>query len=262
MGRRASSVVAETIVVDVARRCERYLTERRVWEGLDDDLQETLPELQAASIEGRSAVTGGRAKRVQQLGGRTFELPPRCATFQGYNLHGNVCIGARDRRGLERLCRYVLRPPLGQERLSREPGGRVRWTLKRPWSDGTTALLFSPAELVERLAALVPPPRANTVLYHGVLAANAKDRGRLLPRPRPRGRRRRAAVRLVRPEDRSEASRWAPWSWLLHRVFGRDPMLCPHCGSRMQLRAVVLGRPATTRVLEGLAVATRARAPP
>jgi hypothetical protein len=183
----------EAIVVDVARRCERYLTERRVWEGLEDDPQETLPGLQAASIEGRSAVTGARAERVQQLGGRTFELPPRCAAFEGYNLHGNVCIGTRDRRGLERLCRYVLRPPLGQERLSREPDGRVRWTLRRPWSDGTTALLFTPAELVERLVALVPPPRANTVLYHGVLAANAKDRGRLLPRPRPHGRRRRAA---------------------------------------------------------------------
>jgi hypothetical protein len=48
----------------------------------------------------------------------------------------------------------------------------------------------------------------------------------------------------------------------MHRVFGVDPMLCPHCGSRMQLRAVVLGRPATTRILDGLAVATGARAPP
>lgn len=70
---------------------------------------EALPGLQAASMEGRSAVTGARATRVQQLGGRSFELPARCAAFEVYNLHGNVCIGARDRSGLERLCRYVLR---------------------------------------------------------------------------------------------------------------------------------------------------------
>ena len=49
---------------------------------------------------------------------------------------------------------------------------------------------------------------------------------------------------------------------VLRRVFDRDPMACPHCGSRMQLRAVVLGRHATTRILEGLTVATGARAPP
>jgi hypothetical protein len=32
--------------------------------------------------------------------------------------------------------RYVLRPPLAQERLTVLPDHRVRLTLKRPWSDG------------------------------------------------------------------------------------------------------------------------------
>jgi len=51
------------------------------------------------------------------------------------------------------------------------------------WSDGTTALVVSPLELVERLVALIPPARANQVLYRGVLAANAAWRKEVIPRP-------------------------------------------------------------------------------
>ena len=44
------------------------------------------------------------------------------------------------------------------------------------WSDGTTHLILSPLELIEKLATLVPPPRLNLIRYHGVLAPNAADR--------------------------------------------------------------------------------------
>ena len=52
-------------------------------------------------------------------------LGPRCAAFEGYNIHANVSFDASDRGGLERLCRYVLRPPLALGRLERRPSGRV-----------------------------------------------------------------------------------------------------------------------------------------
>jgi len=45
--------------------------------------------------------------------------------------------------------------------------------LKRAWSDGTTHLLFEPAEFLEKLAALTPRPAVNLILYHGVLARHA-----------------------------------------------------------------------------------------
>ncbi|MFQ5515913.1 MAG: hypothetical protein ACE5FG_16015 [Myxococcota bacterium] len=34
----------------------------------------------------------------------------RCASVSGVSLHANVAVPARDRRRLERLCRYVARP--------------------------------------------------------------------------------------------------------------------------------------------------------
>jgi hypothetical protein len=70
----------------------------------------------------------------------------------------------------ERLCKYVARPPLATERLTRLDDGRLCYRLKRRWRDGTTQIVLEPLDLVARLAALVPPPRVNTVRYHGILA--------------------------------------------------------------------------------------------
>jgi len=69
-------------------------------------------------------------------------------------------------RRLERLCRYTGRPPLALKRLSLLPDGRLLYRLKRRWRNGTTHVVFEPLELIEKLAALVPPPRFNLVRYH------------------------------------------------------------------------------------------------
>lgn len=48
--------------------------------------------------------------------------------------------------------------------------GELVYQFRRPWRDPSTALLLEPLELLERLAALVPPPRRPLLAYHGVLA--------------------------------------------------------------------------------------------
>jgi len=51
-----------------------------------------------------------------------------------------ICRNACALQARARLLRYVLRPPLANDRLAILPDYRVRLTLKRPWSDGTYAL--------------------------------------------------------------------------------------------------------------------------
>ena len=46
----------------------------------------------------------------------------------------------------------------------------LTFRLKTPWSDGTTHLVLSPLELIEKLATLVPSPRLHLVRYHGILS--------------------------------------------------------------------------------------------
>jgi len=100
-------------------------------------------------------------------------------------------VAGEDRRRLEQLCRYLLRPPIAQDRLTLRPDGTVVVLLKTPWRDGTTALRFAPLTLLERLAALTPRPRINVLLYHGMLAPHAAGRaaavayGRPLPGKQP-----------------------------------------------------------------------------
>jgi len=97
------------------------------------------------------------------------------------SVHADVAIPARDRRRLERLCRYVARPPLALERLEELGDGRLAYRLKTPWRDGTTHVVMERTELLERLAPLVPPPRAHQVRYHGLLAPCASGRDRMAP---------------------------------------------------------------------------------
>jgi hypothetical protein len=79
------------------------------------------------------------------------------------SLHADVAVPARDRQRLERLCRYVARPPIAIDRLEALPDGRLAYRLKTRWRDGTTHVLMERHELVERLAPLIPPPRAHQV---------------------------------------------------------------------------------------------------
>jgi hypothetical protein len=68
---------------------------------------------------------------------------------------------------------------LANRRLERLRDGRVLYTLTHAWSDGTRQLLFQPLELLEKLPVLVPRPRVNLLLYHGVwrrMPAGARTR--------------------------------------------------------------------------------------
>ena len=94
-------------------------------------------------------------------------LTPRCATVDGFSLHANVAVHADDRPRLERLARYGARAPIAMDRLERLVDGRLLYRFKRPWRDGTTPIVMEPMELLEKLSALVPAPRAHLLRYSG-----------------------------------------------------------------------------------------------
>ena len=107
-----------------------------------------------------------------------------CARADGFSLHAATRVAAWDRRGLERLCHYGARGAVANSRLSELPDGRFRYELKRPLPGGRTELVLTGARLLQRLTALIPPPRANLTRYHGVFAPGSKLRARVVPPPR------------------------------------------------------------------------------
>src|SRR5690606_5895215 len=78
------------------------------------------------------------------------------AIAYGVNVHAKVRVHGNDVAQNERLCRYLCRPPLAEERLSWTTDGRLRDALKRAWKDGTRAVR---TRLPVQLAAGAAPRR-------------------------------------------------------------------------------------------------------
>jgi hypothetical protein len=186
------------VMAGTARRVMRLLEKR----GLDrPDVSRAsedalLTTLMAASVRSRIATGQEAGQRWRRLGDRVEPLEPglgdgqansdppaRCVREGGMSLHADVSVPARDRNRLERLCRYVARPPLALERLESLENGLLSYRLKARWRDGTTHILMERRELLERLAPLIPPPRAHQVWYHGLLAPCASGRDQIVPNP-------------------------------------------------------------------------------
>jgi len=112
--------------------------------------------------------------------------------------------------------------------------GRVVLALKSAWTDVTRQLLFEPLTLLEKLAALIPRPPINPVLYHGVLAPHCGWRARVVTYGGP--------LAVASPcSEATDAARSAPrhWAWaaLMRRAFDVDVLACPRCGGRRRLIA-------------------------
>ncbi|NRA98125.1 MAG: transposase [Planctomycetes bacterium] len=195
-------------------------------------------------------------------------------------LHADVAVDGRDRARLERLCRYMLRPPFAQNAVEETADGQVRVHFKKPRRSGATYAQMRPETFVARLCALVPPPRKHTVLYYGVLSARHRLRACVLPQREreqedgPEGRpedgrhkqlalfvpmgcveRAGTGTLLERQLKRAAPSRLS-WAVLLARVFGIDGLECGRCGGPMRIVAVVKTADAIAAELHG------ARPPP
>ena len=173
-------------------------------------------------------------------------------------MHAQVCVPAGQRERPEHLCRYDARPAIASERLALSPDGCVIYGLRRHWRDGTSAVSSDPLTFIERLAALVPRPRAHQQTYHDVLAQAAAYRDLIVPGPRDPSAASNASSTCASalnsaPHSESSAQR-ATWAELLKRVFAIDVLECPNCGGRRKLIAFISDGVVVRKILDHLGV--------
>jgi len=187
------------------------------------------------------------------------------------NLHARQCVDGRDRPQLERLCRYITRPPLAQDRLELRPDGKLELTLKNVWKDGTRAILLPPRDLIIRLIAAIPPPRFHLVRFFGVFSSHSKFRSEVVPKPpqdpaafKPPPA---SGDQLEFPKLNAHAN--APpsrkrWAWLLApgSLFRADLETCVHCGGPMRWLEAATTEQAATSLLVKLGLAPQPPTPP
>jgi len=123
-------------------------------------------------------------------------------------------------------------------------------------------VIFEPGELVEKLAALVPPPRFNLVRYHGILAPSAAWRPLVVHEPPAcDATAHRDCPAVADPANAKNKGdhrhRNYSWAQLLKRVFEIDVLKCPRCGGRMRILAAINPPETIHKILDCLGLPTR-----
>ena len=196
----------------------------------------------------------------------------------GFSVDASVRVEANDRQGLERLLRYCARPAFALERLREVDAQHLVYESVKPGPGGSVTLMLTPLELLDRLAALIPPPRRHSHRHFGVLVPNAPlrsavtalaDTGAETPATQTP-----AAAPAAPPHAPASASaetaqaaeepfhrRAARYTWalLLARIYEVFPLLCPKCGSEMRIIAFITEAPSVREILAHLGEPT---APP
>ena len=187
-----------------------------------------MDQVQSSSITYRIALgknKGQKALTLKILSETNHREKPFLSQHSGFSLHAGVSTKAHQREKLERICRYISRPSLSEQRLSMNSQGKVIYQLKTPYENGTTRIVLDPLDFLSRLASLVPRPRTNLIRFHGVFAPNFKHRCLITPKTKS-------------PEKQTTKSRNSSsmtWAMRLKRVFGMDIEICSECGGKLKV---------------------------
>ncbi|MBF0363844.1 MAG: transposase [Oligoflexia bacterium] len=218
---------------------------------------ELMAAARAASINRRVGWGKNRGKRIERIGAnREVAWQPmkgaRVSHINGFSLHANVVIKEKERKALEKLCRYTARPALANSRITEDEKGNIIYELKNPYTDGTTHLRLTKEEFIEKLIAIIPPPWSNLVRYHGVFAPNAKIRKDVVPGDKNK--------KKLNDETNDLANQlknkyWTPWAELLKKVFKIDALICKKCNGRMSIVGEITNSKVIDKILTVLNLA-------
>jgi len=183
----------------------------------------------------------------------------------GFFLDASVRIEADDRAGLERLIRYCARPPFSGERLRLEEGGTFLYVPQKPGPNGRGVMSMTGPELLEKLSALIPPPRKHRNHYHGVLAPSAALRSEIVALAQGAPKISRSDCPEAVEEKPTASYRWAK---LIARIYETLPLACPRCQGLMKIIAFIEEPDVIIRILSHMGenseppILSPARGPP
>lgn len=181
----------------------------------------------------------------------------------GFSAHSRVTASADDSVGVERLARYLLRPPLSLERLELD-GAVARYRHKQATPlDGEA---FDREDLLARLLMHVPEPRLHLVRYYGHYssAARAQRRtGETVGEAAAEAPNTAATSAEQEPSSAERRRLRRQWARLIRRIYEADPLLCD-CGNEMRVISFLTDPPVVDKLLKHLELKASAtqRGPP
>jgi hypothetical protein len=190
----------------------------------------------------------------------------------GFSVHNRVRVEPEDGAAVERLARYIMRPPISLERLGWDGVGEVRYRAKKGHeSSGSRereVASFDPTEFLARVITHIPEPRRHLVRYYGAYSNVSRGKRRL--------REEAAGSACLSGEGHSPCDRARndqgpdaralrrSWAQLIKRIYEVDPLVCPSCGSEMKVIAFIIDHAVVDRILRHLkrTEGERGRGPP
>ena len=106
---------------------------------------------------------------------------------------------------------------------------------KTAYSDGTSHLLFTPGEFIEKLSAIIPPPKSHLVKWSGVFAPNSPCRKKVVLKPDEK-----KAKSPKRSCNEDIPLKNSSWSKMLAKVFIIDVTQCQYCKGEMAILAQIM----------------------
>ena len=178
-----------------------------------------------------------------------------------FSLHANTAIKTHQRDRLFTLIEYIARGPVAEDRLEILENGMVKVTFKKPWNNGQTGILLTQLEFIEKISALIPPPRSHLVRWAGVFSPNYKCRKDIVLKPSIK----KAFQFGEDREDGDEGSlKNSSWAINLARTFKIDVSKCNSCGGELRVIAAIRDAYSVEKYLKHVGVDHEAptRAPP
>ncbi len=186
----------------------------------------------------------------------------------GFSVHNRVRVEPEAGHAVERLARYIMRPPISLERMHWSGGDEVLYQPKgghdgRARQPGDEAETFDPAEFLARVIMHVPEPRRHLVRYYGAYSnvSRGKRRRQTEADIGAAARDTDHATSVQADRDHSpDARALRSWAQLIKRVYEVDPLVCPKCGGEMRIIAFIIDHDVVDAILRLLAKA-EARSP-
>jgi len=187
----------------------------------------------------------------------------------GFSVHNRVRVEPEDQPAVERLARYIMRPPISLERIRWDGDGEVFYQPKgghdgRARPPGDVAEAFDPAEFLARVIMHIPEPRGHLVRYYGAYSNVSRGKRRRQTETAvgvsPCDSEQAPSARADRDHSPDARALRRSWAQLIKRVYEVDPLVCPSCGGEMRIIAFIIDHDVVDAILRHLAKA-EARSP-
>ncbi len=161
----------------------------------------------------------------------------------GFSVDNSILIYIHNQKLKENIAQYIARAPVSLEKITYVKAmGKVIFKTKYNKYFGENTKVYDAVD-IHHLTMHIPPKGAHLIRYYDLYASRTKGKRRAENNT--------AEFEQVE-QDISKKKRRKTWAWLIQKVYEVDPLICPHCGSKMRIVAIIHDRNEVDRILQHL----------